>query len=57
MNVNILATATASIAVKRLTYEAKKRGHSVLITDPMEMSIRISSSVSGYDSIRKIPES
>jgi ribosomal protein S6--L-glutamate ligase len=51
MNVNILATATASIAVKRLTYEAKKRGHSVLITDPMEMSIRISSSVSGYDSI------
>jgi ribosomal protein S6--L-glutamate ligase len=51
MNILILATGKNSKAVKRIEYEAKKRNHNVLIVDPMDMSIRISSSSSGYDSI------
>jgi ribosomal protein S6--L-glutamate ligase len=51
MNILILATAKNSLAVKRLTYEAKKRGHSVLVIDPMDLYIYISDSVSGYDRV------
>ena len=51
MNILILATTANSEAVKRLQYEAKKRKHAVLILNPMDIFIRISSSEAGYDSV------
>jgi len=51
MHVLILASSKTSLAVKRISFEAVKRGHSVLIVNPMDMFIRISSSASGYDSL------
>jgi ribosomal protein S6--L-glutamate ligase len=49
MNILILATAKNSLAVKRLTYEAKKRGHSVDVYNPLDLFLLISNSQTGYD--------
>ncbi len=49
MNILILATSKTSHAVKRLRYEALKRGHKVLIVNPMDLFLLISNSESGYD--------
>lgn len=54
MNMLILATAPASIAVKRLTYEANKRKHTVRVVNPMDLFLLVSNSEAGYDRIYQV---
>ena len=49
MKILILTTAPTSLAVKRIKYEAEKRGHTVLIVNPMDLFLLISNIESGYD--------
>ena len=51
MRILILSSADRNIAVKAIMRAGKRRGHEMLVADPMHMNLLISDKSSGYDRI------